>query len=189
MRTLTLESLRGAVNLVAQDVFLFDDSLERNIAYPAPAATRGEVRTAAKVAHIHDHATSLSSGYETSVGERGSNLSGGQRQRTSIARGLMANAFVLVFDDATSAVDAATEHGLRRALGEATRAQATIIISHRLSSLMHADEIIVLNEGRVIERGDHASLLAAGGYYAELYAKQTLGGIIRPAREPSKATA
>jgi ATP-binding cassette subfamily B multidrug efflux pump len=189
VRTLTLQSLRGAVNMVAQDVFLFDDSLERNIAYPSPAASRGEVRTAAKVAHIHEHATTLASGYETSVGERGSNLSGGQRQRTSIARGLMANASVLVFDDATSAVDAATEHGLRRALGDATRAQSTIIISHRLSSLMHADEIIVLEAGRVSERGDHASLLMAGGYYAKLYATQTLAAATRPTREPSRATA
>jgi ATP-binding cassette subfamily B protein len=175
IRSLSLESLRGAVNLVAQDVFLFDDSLERNIAYAAPEASRREVRTAAKIAHIHDHAETLAAGYETSVGERGSNLSGGQRQRTSIARGLMAGARVVVFDDATSAVDAATEHGLRRALSEATSEQATIIISHRLSSLMHADEIIVLRDGRVIERGGHVQLAAAGGYYAELYAKQTLG--------------
>ena len=173
LRTLTLASLRKAVNLVAQDVFLFDDSIERNVGYAAPEARRRELQAAAKIAHIHDHVESLAGGYETPVGERGASLSGGQRQRVSIARGLMADAQVLVFDDATSAVDAATEHGLRGALAEATREHATIIISHRLSSLMHADEILVLDQGRVVERGDHAQLLAVGGYYAELYAMQT----------------
>lgn len=188
IRTLTLESLRKAVNLVAQDVFLFDDSVERNIAYAAPDARRRALREAARIAHIHDHVESLAAGYETSVGERGASLSGGQRQRVSIARGLMAQARVLVFDDATSAVDAATEHGLRRALADATQSHATIIISHRLSSLMHADEIIVLNEGRIIERGDHAGLLVAGGYYADLYAMQTSAPDRQPAPQQRQVT-
>ena len=189
IRTLRLEALRKAVNLVAQDVFLFDDSIERNIAYATPEATRRELRAAARVAHIHDHVETLEAGYETSVGERGASLSGGQRQRVSIGRGLMADARVLVFDDATSAVDAATEHGLRRALAEATQSQATLIISHRISSLMHADEIIVLDEGRVIERGDHAGLVAAGGYYAKLYALQTTAADERSSRQPQRASA
>lgn len=187
VRALTLSSLRKAVNLVPQDVFLFDDSLERNIVYGAPDAGRRKAREAAQVAHIHDHAERLPLGYETAVGERGGGLSGGQRQRVAIARGLLAGARVLVFDDATSAVDAATEQGLRRALAQATRSQATIVISHRLSSLMHADEIIVLDEGRIVERGDHASLVAAGGYYARLYALQTAAGGETPAApEPER---
>ena len=171
-----VSSLRAAVNLAPQDVFLFDDSIERNIGYGAPDASRSQVREAAKIAHIHDHAQSLALGYETGVGERGSGLSGGQRQRLAIARGLMTRASVLLFDDAPSAVDAATEHGLRRALAEATRDQTVVIISHRLSSLTHADEIIVLDGGRIIERGDHAGLVRAGGYYARLYAMQTSAG-------------
>lgn len=189
IRRLKLDALRAAVNLVAQDAFLFDDSLERNIAYAAPDAGRRELREAARIAHIHDHAESLAAGYETQVGERGSGLSGGQRQRVSIARGLMARARVLIFDDATSAVDAATEHGLRRALATATSAHANIIISHRLSSLMHADEIIVLKEGRVAERGDHASLVAANGYYAELYAMQTAAAEPKPRRQADRVSA
>lgn len=176
IREITLQSLRKAVHLVAQDVFLFDDSIERNIVYAEPQAGRRAVQAAAGVAHIHDHVQSLPDGYEAQVGERGGNLSGGQRQRTAIARGLVAEASVMIFDDATSAVDAATEHGIRKALADATRHQSVIIISHRLSSLKHADEIIVVDHGRVIERGDHPSLIAAGGFYAELYALQTDGG-------------
>lgn len=173
LRDVTLESLRGAVALVAQDVFLFDDSVERNIAYAEPDSRRTDVRAAARTAQLHDHVESLPAGYRTGIGERGSRLSGGQRQRAAIARGLLPDAAVLVFDDATSAIDAATEHRLRHALRAATGEKATVIISHRLSSLMHADEIIVLGEGRIIERGTHAHLLAAGGYYATLHALQT----------------
>ncbi|WP_374414799.1 ABC transporter ATP-binding protein [Novosphingobium colocasiae] len=173
IRTATLSSLRGAVALVAQDVFLFDDSVERNIAYAEPESRRSDVRAAARTAQLHDHVETLPAGYRTSIGERGSRLSGGQRQRAVIARGLLPDAAVLVFDDATSAVDAATEHRLRHALRGATGDQATIIISHRLTSLMHADEIIVLDEGRIVERGTHAQLLEAGGYYATLHALQT----------------
>ncbi|MGF7154350.1 ABC transporter ATP-binding protein [Novosphingobium gossypii] len=169
----TLESLRTTVALVAQDVFLFDDSVERNIAYAEPESRRTDVRAAARTAQLHDHVENLPAGYRTGIGERGSRLSGGQRQRASIARGLLPDAAVLVFDDATSAVDAATEHRLRHALRAATGDKATIIISHRLSSLMHADEIIVLDEGRIIERGTHAQLLDAGSYYATLHKLQT----------------
>lgn len=180
IRDLSLASLRRAVAVVSQDVFLFDDSIERNIAYADPAAAREALVAAATTAHIHDHAASLPRGYESRVGERGSNLSGGQRQRLSIARGLIGGPVVLVFDDATSAVDAATEHRMRQALTRATSDQATIIISHRLSSLMHADEIIVLDQGRIIERGAHAALLARGGYYARLFALQTHAPTVQP---------
>jgi len=172
-RAITLDSLRQAVGLIAQDVFLFDDSIERNIAYARPDARRPDIEQAATVAQLADHIAALPRGYRTEMGERGSNFSGGQRQRTAIARGLLPDTRILLFDDATSAVDAATEHRLRRALAGATGDKATIIISHRLSSLMHADEIIVLEDGRITERGDHAALIAQAGHYAALYALQT----------------
>jgi ATP-binding cassette subfamily B protein len=173
IREVTLQSLRTAVALVAQDVFLFDDSVERNIAYAEPQSRRPAVYAAARTAQLHDHVEGLPAGYRTSVGERGSRLSGGQRQRAAIARGLLPDACVMIVDDATSAVDAATEHRLRRALQAVTEDKATVIISHRLSSLMHADEILVLDEGRIVERGNHMQLLQAGGYYATLHALQT----------------
>lgn len=172
-RDVPLGSLRQAVGLIAQDVFLFDDSVERNIAYAKREAPRPQVRKVAQAAQLDDHISALPHGYRTDMGERGANFSGGQRQRTAIARGLLPNARVLLFDDATSAVDAATEQRLRRALVEETGDKATIIISHRLSSLMHADEIIVLDEGQITERGTHMELVTAGGHYAALYALQT----------------
>jgi ATP-binding cassette subfamily B protein len=173
IRTATLHSLRTTVSLIAQDIFLFDDSVERNIAYAEPDTRRTIVQEAAVTAQLHDHVAGLPYGYRTGIGERGSRLSGGQRQRAAIARGLLPQSAILLFDDATSAVDAATEHRLRHALTEATGDKATIIISHRLSSLMHADEIIVLDNGMIIERGRHTELVAAGGYYAHLYLLQT----------------
>jgi ATP-binding cassette, subfamily B, multidrug efflux pump len=187
IRGVTLESLRTAVSLVAQDIFLFDDSVERNIAYAEPETRRPEVHSAAVTAELHDQVALLSDGYLTSVGERGSRLSGGQRQRTSIARALIPDSTILILDDATSAVDAATEARLRHRLLEATSNKATIIISHRLSSLLHADEIIVLDEGSIVERGTHAALMAANGYYAELYRMQTLTSDASPTRPAERA--
>ena len=173
IRTVTLESLRGAACLVPQDVFLFDDSVRDNVAYADPDAEDHAVFDATATAQMHDHVLSLPLGYGAPVGERGIGLSGGQRQRLSIARAMVPDPAVVVFDDATSAVDAATEHRLRHALRAATSRQATIIISHRLGSLMHADEIIVLDRGRIVERGGHAALLARDGYYAALYRLQS----------------
>jgi len=173
IREVTLASVRAAVGLVQQDVFLFDDSVQGNVAYADPECEEHRLIDAALTSQMHDYVTSLPSGYGTQIGERGVSLSGGQRQRLSIARGLLPEPAIMIFDDATSAVDAATEHRVRHALREATRSRVTIIISHRVGSLMHASEIIVLDRGRILERGAHADLMAKNGYYATLYRAQS----------------
>jgi ATP-binding cassette subfamily B protein len=173
VRDVTLASLRAHVGLVQQEAFLFDSTVTNNVAYADPWAEAGRIEEAARTAQIHDYVAALPGGYETRVGERGVALSGGQRQRMSIARGVVPGPGVMIFDDSTAAIDAVTEKKVRDALSLATAAKATIIIAHRLSSLMHADEIIVLEAGRIVERGTHAQLIALGGEYADLYALQT----------------
>lgn len=173
IRAVSLASLRRAVGLVQQDVFLFDMTLGDNIAYSDPDAADPHIRAAAEAAQVHSHIAALPDQYGSPAGERGVSLSGGQRQRLSIARGVIAGPPVVVLDDSTSAIDVATEARLRAALQETARDRVTIIVAHRLSALMHADEIIVLEEGRIAERGDHAGLLAHGGIYAELYRMQS----------------
>jgi ATP-binding cassette subfamily B protein len=173
VREVTLASLRRAVGLVQQEAFLFDATVTNNIAYADPWAETARIEGAARTAQIHDYVASLPAAYETRVGERGVALSGGQRQRMSIARGVTPGPGVIIFDDSTAAIDAVTERRVREALAQATAAKTTVIIAHRLSSLMHADEIIVLEEGAIVERGTHAELIALGGEYADLYALQT----------------
>jgi len=173
IRDVTLASLREYVGLVQQEAFLFDASVGHNVAYADPWAEDERIVDAAKTAQIHEHIASLPGAYDTRVGERGVALSGGQRQRMSIARGVVPGPGVMIFDDSTAAIDAVTERKVRENLAQATKTKATVIIAHRLSSLMHADEIIVLDEGRIVERGNHASLLAAGGTYAELFELQS----------------
>ncbi|CAN5544947.1 ABC transporter ATP-binding protein [soil metagenome] len=173
IRDVTLPSLREYVGLVQQEAFLFDSSIGHNVAYADPWAEEERIVGAAKTAQIHEHIVGLPADYETRVGERGVALSGGQRQRMSIARGVVPGPGVMIFDDSTAAIDAVTERRVRDALAEATRTKATIIIAHRLSSLMHADQIIVLDDGVVVERGNHAQLLKAGGVYADLYELQS----------------
>ena len=173
IREVTLASLREYVGLVQQEAFLFDSSIGHNVAYADPWAEESRIVGAAKTAQIHDHIAGLPETYETRVGERGVALSGGQRQRMSIARGVVPGPGVMIFDDSTAAIDAVTERRVRDALAHATRSKATIIIAHRLSSLMHADQIVVLDEGRIVERGTHAELVKAGGVYADLYELQT----------------
>ncbi len=173
VREVTLASLREHVGLVQQEAFLFDATVTNNVAYADPWAEEARIEAAARTAQIHDYVAALPAGYETRVGERGVALSGGQRQRLSIARGVVPGPGVIIFDDSTAAIDAVTEKKVRDALAEATAEKATIIIAHRLSSLMHADEIIVLEAGRIVERGTHAQLLALGGEYADLFALQT----------------
>jgi ATP-binding cassette subfamily B multidrug efflux pump len=173
IRDVTLSSLRGYVGLVQQEAFLFDSSVGHNVAYADPWAEETRIVDAAKTAQIHEHIAGLPAAYDTRVGERGVALSGGQRQRMSIARGVLPGPGVMVLDDSTAAIDAVTERKVRDGLGHATRTKATVIIAHRLSSLMHADEIIVLDDGRIVERGSHGALLAHGGTYAQLYELQS----------------
>ena len=178
IRDVTLESLRRVVGIVQQDTFMFTASIENNVAYGDPWADGERIARANRAAQLHDYVSRLPAGYESLVGERGVSLSGGQRQRLSIARSIMLNPSFLVFDDSTAAIDAATEQRIRAALKGSTRDRATIIISHRLNSLMHADEILFIENGSVVERGTHADLVAAGSRYSELYALQ-----LKPADE------
>jgi ATP-binding cassette subfamily B protein len=173
IRNVQLASLRDYVGLVQQEAFLFDSTVTNNVAYADPWAEPQRIVGAARTAQIHDYLAQLPAAYETRVGERGVALSGGQRQRMSIARGVVPGPGIMIFDDSTVAIDAVTEKKVRDALAEATKAKATIIIAHRLSSLMHADEIILLEEGRIVERGTHEQLLALGGEYYDLHQLQT----------------
>lgn len=175
LRGLTLASVRRAVGVVQQEVFLFDISVHDNAAYAHADATRETVDEALGQAQLLAHVQGLPERHATRVGERGVALSGGQRQRLAIARGLVADAAVVVFDDATSAVDTATEHALREALKNAVVDKASIIVAHRLGSVRHADEILLLDHGRIVERGRHEELLARGGAYARLWALQAEG--------------
>ena len=175
IRDVTLESLRTCVGVMQQDTFLFSASIASNIAYGDTGADEERVADAAESAQLHRFVERLPAGYQTLVGERGLTLSGGQRQRLSIARSVLPEPTVIVFDDSTASVDAGTERKIRAALRELGRQRATLIISHRLGSLMHADEIVFLEAGRIVERGTHAQLLALGGRYRDLFELQLRG--------------
>ncbi|TPN80463.1 ABC transporter ATP-binding protein [Mesorhizobium sp. CU2] len=178
----TLRSLRKAVGIVQQDAFLFTTSIENNIAYGNPWARETRIERAAEYAQLHNYIIGLPTGYTTIVGERGASLSGGQRQRLTIARSLMLRPSVLIFDDSTAAVDAGTEQRIRAAMKRFARDRVTLIISHRLSSLMHADQILFIESGRIVERGTHEELLALGGRYHALHDLQ-----LRPEDERAAA--
>ncbi len=173
IRDVTLTSLRRAVNIVQQEPFLFTAGIDHNLAYGDPWAGRGDIERSAATAQLHNYIESLPKDYQTLVGERGVSLSGGQRQRLSIARSVLLGGAVLVFDDSTAAIDAATEQRITAALRDVVKTRAVIIIAHRLSSLIHADEIVFLDGGKIIERGSHDELIALNGRYASLYALQT----------------
>ena len=175
IRDVTLESLRTAVGVMQQDTFLFSAPIESNIAYGEPDAPEELVTDAAELAQLHAYIERLPAGYDTLIGERGLSLSGGQRQRLSISRAVLPDPRVIVFDDSTASVDAATEQKIRAALRDRSRDRTTIIISHRLSSLMHADEILFLESGRIVERGSHEELLKLGGRYRDLHELQMHG--------------
>jgi ATP-binding cassette subfamily B protein len=174
IRGVTQISLRAALSIVPQEVMLFNDSIYHNIRYGRWAATRCEVEKAAKVAELDKLVSTLSDGYNTLVGERGMKLSGGEKQRIAIARAALKNAPILILDEATSAIDFLSERKLQAALGTTVKQRTTLIIAHRLSSVANADEIIVLREGGIIERGTHEHLLAARGYYAAVWNEQSL---------------
>jgi subfamily B ATP-binding cassette protein MsbA len=172
VRAVTLASLRGAIALVAQEVGLFDDSVRANIAYGRPGASDAEIVAAARAAAAHEFIVGLPEGYDTPVGELGVKLSGGQRQRLAIARAMLKDAPILLLDEATSALDTESERQVQSALRQLMRGRTVLVIAHRLSTVIDADLIYVIEAGRVIEQGSHAELLARGGAYARLYALQ-----------------
>ncbi|MFN7726204.1 MAG: ABCB family ABC transporter ATP-binding protein/permease, partial [Rubrivivax sp.] len=172
IRAVTQASLRSSIGIVPQDTVLFNDTVEYNIAYGRPGATRAEVEAAARAAHIHDFIAATPKGYDTMVGERGLKLSGGEKQRVAIARTLLKNPPLLIFDEATSALDSANERAIQAELKSAAQGKTALVIAHRLSTVVDAHEIIVMDGGRVVERGPHAQLLAANGRYAEMWRLQ-----------------
>jgi ATP-binding cassette, subfamily B, heavy metal transporter len=203
VRNVTQTSLRAAIGIVPQDTVLFNDTIEYNIAYGRPEATREAIHAAARLAQIHDFIASLPAGYETPVGERGLKLSGGEKQRVAIARAILKDPAILIFDEATSALDSRSEKLIQAELKQIARNRTTLTIAHRLSTIVDADEILVLDHGRIVERGTHATLLAAGGAYARMWRLQqdeqrepaspppalTVNGIGDPAVSPPDAAA
>ncbi|WP_017812937.1 MULTISPECIES: ABC transporter ATP-binding protein [Paenibacillus] len=179
IRDIRIEDLRAQIASVFQETFLFSSTIKNNIAYGMEEVTMEEIIRAATLAKAHEFIMELPKGYDTIVGERGLGLSGGQKQRLAIARALLKNPKILILDDATSAVDMATEHEIQSGFQEVMRGRTTFIIAHRISSLRHADEILVLEEGRVIQRGKHEQLIAAAGPYQDIYQVQYADHISR----------
>ncbi|WP_019139578.1 ABCB family ABC transporter ATP-binding protein/permease [Noviherbaspirillum massiliense] len=172
LRNVTQTSLRKAIGIVPQDTVLFNDTIEYNIAYGRPGAGKEEIIAAAKAAYIHDFIESLPDGYATKVGERGLKLSGGEKQRVAIARTLLKNPAILIFDEATSALDSKSEQAIQAQLKEIAKNRTTLVIAHRLSTIADAAQILVLDHGRIVERGTHVQLLAENGMYAQMWARQ-----------------
>ena len=172
IRQATQASLRRAIGIVPQDTVLFNDTVAYNIAYGRTGASQQEVEAAARAARIHDFVMSTPKGYETMVGERGLKLSGGEKQRVAIARTLLKNPPIMIFDEATSALDSANERAIQAELQSAARNRSALVIAHRLSTVVDAHQILVMEAGRILERGTHAELVAAGGRYAEMWRLQ-----------------
>ncbi|MFN3963902.1 MAG: ABCB family ABC transporter ATP-binding protein/permease [Silanimonas lenta] len=175
LRSLTQASLRAAIGIVPQDTVLFNDSIRYNIRYGRPDASDAEVEAAARAAHIDAFIRALPDGYESEVGERGLKLSGGEKQRVAIARALLKDPAILIFDEATSALDSRSERAIQAELARIAEGRTTLVIAHRLSTVMDADQILVMEAGRIVERGTHQALLAAGGRYAAMWALQQQG--------------
>ena len=176
IKTVTQASVREAIGIVPQDTVLFNDTVAYNIAYGRTGATQAQVEEAAKSARIHDFIASTPLGYKTMVGERGLKLSGGEKQRVAIARTLLKNPPILIFDEATSALDSANERAIQTELQSVAQNKTTLVIAHRLSTVVDAHEILVMDAGRIVERGNHAQLLTLGGVYARMWALQQSGG-------------
>ncbi|WP_180129029.1 ABC transporter ATP-binding protein/permease [Rhodoferax sp. BLA1] len=172
IKQVTQASVRAVIGIVPQDTVLFNDTVEYNIAYGRPGASRAEVEAAAKAAHIHNFIAATPKGYDTMVGERGLKLSGGEKQRVAIARTLLKNPPILIFDEATSALDSANERAIQAELQSVAQNKTTLVIAHRLSTVVDAHEILVMEAGTILERGTHAALLAANGRYAQMWALQ-----------------
>jgi ATP-binding cassette, subfamily B, heavy metal transporter len=172
IKNVTQSSLRAALGMVPQDTVLFNDTIEYNIRYGRPDAPESEVREAARNAQIHDFIVTLPQGYDSLVGERGLKLSGGEKQRVAIARTILKSPPILMLDEATSALDSHTEKDIQDALDRVARDRTSLVIAHRLSTVVHADNIIVLDHGEIVEQGTHPELLAKGGLYASLWARQ-----------------
>lgn len=172
IRDITQDSLRAAIGVVPQDTVLFNDTIRYNIAYGRPGASAEEIEEAARLAQVHDFVLRLPDGYDTRVGERGLKLSGGEKQRVAIARTILKNPRILILDEATSALDTSTEQEIQQALRSLARDRTTLTIAHRLSTVTDADQIIVLDQGEVVERGTHHELLAYGGIYAHMWTLQ-----------------
>ena len=172
LRDVTQDSLHAAIGVVPQDTVLFNDTIAYNIAYGREGASRADVEAAAKAARIHDFILSLPEGYDTQVGERGLKLSGGEKQRVGIARTLLKDPAILLLDEATSALDTQTEQDIQDSLRRAGQGRTVLMIAHRLSTVVEADRIVVLEAGQIVEEGTHEALLAKGGRYAAMWARQ-----------------
>ena len=183
LRDVKQSSLRAAIGIVPQDTVLFNDTIYYNIQYGRPEATGDEVIAAAKAAHIHDFIASLPDGYEARVGERGLKLSGGEKQRVAIARALLKDPRILIFDEATSALDSKSEKAIQAELDRIAHGHTTLVIAHRLSTVMDADEILVMDHGRIVERGTHRELLQSRGQYAQMWALQQQEDAVREREE------
>ena len=176
LRDITQHSLRHAIGIVPQDTVLFNDTIEYNIAYGRPGASKDEIIAAARAASIHDFIASLPDGYDTMVGERGLKLSGGEKQRVAIARTLLKDPAILIFDEATSALDSRAEQAIQAQLKEIAKSRTTMVIAHRLSTIADAEQILVLDHGKIVERGTHTALLAREGLYAQMWERQQARG-------------
>jgi ABC-type multidrug transport system fused ATPase/permease subunit len=172
LRTLTLASLRRSVAVVLQDTFLFNSTVRENLLFGKPSTTEDELIAAAKAAYAHEFIDALPDGYDTEIGERGVKLSGGQKQRLALARAILADPRILILDEATSSVDAEAEYLIQQALESVLHGRTALVIAHRLSTIRNADKIIALEEGRIIEVGDHRELMHGGGLYSQLYRRQ-----------------
>ena len=190
LRSLDLQDLRRNIGLVFQESFLFSHTVAANIAFGQPQATRAQIEKAARVAAAHDFISALPQGYDTVLGEGGNSLSGGQRQRLALARAILLEPAVLLLDDPTAAIDAATEHEIFTALDRAISGRTTFIVAHRLSTLRRADFIIVLEHGRIVQRGTHAELIAQPGPYLRVAELQLVDGSeLRAAATPAGGSA